>query len=74
MPELFQKSTFFSEPPEIRIHEAEHDGRLGSHTHEFYELVYVVDGFTCDKRCVVVPDDAPGKIIRISAIILDKTS
>ena len=46
MPELFQKSTFFSEPPEIRIHEAEHDGRLGSHTHEFYELVYVVDGFT----------------------------
>ena len=46
MPELFQKSVFFDEPPEIRIHEAEHDGRLGSHTHEFYELVYVVDGFT----------------------------
>ena len=46
MPELFQKSTFFSEPPEIRIHEAEHDGRLMSHTHEFYEIVYVADGFT----------------------------
>lgn len=46
MPQLIQKSTYFKERPEIIIHEAEHDGRLSSHTHEFYEIVYIVDGFT----------------------------
>lgn len=46
MPELIQKSSYFTERPEIVIHEAEHDGRLSSHTHEFYEIVYIVDGFT----------------------------
>ncbi|MGN1345333.1 MAG: helix-turn-helix domain-containing protein [Eubacteriales bacterium] len=47
MSELLQKSTFFTEgPPEILLREAEHDGRSGAHTHEFYEVVYVADGFT----------------------------
>ncbi len=46
MPDIIPKSTVFSDAPDIVLHEAEHDGRLGSHTHEFYEIVYVVDGFT----------------------------
>ncbi len=46
MPDIIPKRTVFSDAPDIVLHEAEHDGRLGSHTHEFYEVVYVVDGFT----------------------------
>ncbi len=46
MPDIIPKSTVFGDAPDIVLHEAEHDGRLGSHTHEFYEVVYVVDGFT----------------------------
>lgn len=46
MPDIIPKSTVFSDTPNIVLQEAEHDGRLGSHTHEFYEIVYVVDGFT----------------------------
>ncbi len=50
MPNIFQTRTFFEESdsgtPEVAIFEAEHDGRVDSHTHEFYEVVYVVNGFT----------------------------
>ncbi len=35
-----------SDGPVVAIVPAEHHGRMRTHSHEFYEIVYVVDGFT----------------------------
>ena len=35
-----------SDGPVVAIVPAEHHGRIRTHSHEFYEIVYVVDGFT----------------------------
>ena len=35
-----------SDGPVVAIVPAEHNGRIRAHSHVFYEIVYVVDGFT----------------------------
>lgn len=48
MTDLFESSAFFGDggQPRILLMKAEHDGRIDPHSHEFYEIVYIVDGFT----------------------------
>ncbi|MBQ3707244.1 MAG: helix-turn-helix domain-containing protein [Clostridia bacterium] len=46
MPDVFHHESFMSDGPVVAIVPAEHNGRMRTHSHEFYEIVYVVDGFT----------------------------
>lgn len=46
MSEVFRHEDYVSDGPVIAIVPAEHHGRMRAHSHEFYEIVYVVDGFT----------------------------
>jgi AraC family L-rhamnose operon transcriptional activator RhaR/AraC family L-rhamnose operon regulatory protein RhaS len=44
--EVFRHEDYVSDGPVVAIVPAEHHGRIRAHSHEFYEIVYVVDGFT----------------------------
>lgn len=46
MSEVFRHEDYVSDGPVVAIVPAEHHGRIRAHSHEFYEIVYVVDGFT----------------------------
>ena len=46
MPDVLHHETFMNDGPVIAIVPAEHHGRMCAHSHEFYEIVYVADGFT----------------------------
>ena len=46
MSEVFRHEDYMSDGPVVAIVPAEHHGRMRAHSHEFYEIVYVVDGFT----------------------------
>jgi len=48
MPDVLSDEAFFgnSDAPKIAVVVAEHDGRVSTHSHQFYEIVYVADGFT----------------------------
>ena len=46
MSEVFRHEDYVSDGPVVAIVPAEHHGRIRAHSHEFFEIVYVVDGFT----------------------------
>ena len=46
MSEVFRHEDYVSDGPVVAIVPAEHHGRMRAHSHEFFEIVYVVDGFT----------------------------
>ena len=46
MSEVFRHEDYMSDGPVVAIVPAEHHGRIRAHSHEFFEIVYVVDGFT----------------------------
>ena len=46
MSDVFRHENYVSDGPVIAIVPAEHHGRMRAHSHEFYEIVYVADGFT----------------------------
>lgn len=48
MAKVLSDETYFGtgDDPKIAIVEAEHNGKMDAHSHQFYEIVYVVDGFT----------------------------
>ena len=48
MTDFLESSAYFGDGdlPRILLMKTEHDGRIAPHSHEFYEVVYIVDGFT----------------------------
>ena len=46
MASVLRHEDFVTEGPTVAIVSAEHHGRGGAHSHDFCEIVYVVDGFT----------------------------
>lgn len=50
-PENYEIHSFVSEGPDIVVTPAEHKGRGVLHSHSFYEIVYVAEGFTLHQSC-----------------------
>ncbi|MBQ3860072.1 MAG: helix-turn-helix domain-containing protein [Clostridia bacterium] len=46
MADVFRHADYVTGGPAVGIVPAEHDGRIRAHSHDFHEIVYVVDGFT----------------------------
>lgn len=49
--EILEIKDFISTGPKVTVTTAEHQGRAVPHSHSFYEIVYVADGFTLHQSC-----------------------